>query len=144
MDLESGEVAEADPLLLTDKSARGTFYRTVKKLFGKKDWIEMALTALSRTHSKHISEQAKRLGKDREGFVALTKESPIIYSTPYGYRQEGDSSGSMFALTNFTARILEDLKIVEGGDYSRRIFKIRATREGRKNTFRSPQGSSTI
>ena len=140
VDLESGEVAESDPLLLTDKSARGTFYRTVKKLFGKKDWIEMALTALSRTHSKHISEQVKRLSKDREGFVALTKESPIIYFTPYGYRQEGDSSGSMFALTNFTARILEDLKIVEGGDYSRRIFKIRATREGRKTTFEIPAG----
>jgi hypothetical protein len=140
VDLESGEVAESDPLLLTDKSARGIFYQTVKKLFGRKDWIEIALTALSRTHSEHISEQVKRLSKDREGFVALTKESPMIYSTPYGYRQEGDSSGNMFALTNFTARILEDLKIVEGGEYSRRIFKIRATREGRENTFEIPAG----
>ena len=138
VDLESGEVAESDPMLLTDKSAREAFYKVVEDLFGNRGWLEMALTGLSRQHPKFVEKELKKLSKDRKGWVALKGSKPLTYSTPYGYQQQGESSGTFVSISNFTAKFLEDVKVIEGGGFTSRYFKVEARCEGEKTVFEIP------
>jgi len=139
VDFESGEVAESEPMLLKDKGAREDFLKIVKELFPEEEgWLSMALQAISMRHQEYLEKELKKRKADTSGFVKLTEAPPIIYSTPYGYQTQGESSENLIVLSNFTAKVLEDLKVIEGGEYSSRIFKIRATRDEKKTTFDIP------
>jgi hypothetical protein len=135
------KVAESDPMLLKVREDREKFLEQVRELFPEDEhWIAFALQHLSVQHHEYVTEQVKKgpKGVDKSDYRKLTGGPPVLYSTPYGYRQEGDASQNELGLSNFTAKILEDLKVIEGGEYSERYFKIRASRDKKESTFEVP------
>jgi hypothetical protein len=141
MAFESGKVAESDPMLLKVRDDREMFLEQVRELFPEdENWIAFALQHLSVKHHEYVTEQVKKgpKGVDKSDYRKLTDGPPVLYATPYGYRQEGDASQNELALSNFTAKIQEDLKVIEGGDFSERFFTIRATRDKKESIFEVP------
>lgn len=141
MAFESGKVAESDPMLLKVRDDREMFLEQVRELFPEdENWIAFALQHLSVKHHDYVTEQVKKgpKGVDKSDYRKLTDGPPVLYATPYGYRQEGDASQNELALSNFTAKIQEDLKVIEGGDFSERFFTIKATRDKKESIFEVP------
>jgi hypothetical protein len=131
-------VVPSDPLRLAYSEERDKFYeKLVVSVFGERSWIREALTLISRVHKKRVSDALAQIRKDTADdpdYQALEGHEPTIYRTREGYRIL-ESEHRLIPLSNFTARIVEDVIVDDGSGETDRFFTLEATMAGMRTRF---------
>ncbi len=138
-DVNNFLVAQSDPLRLDYEVDREGFYDgVVENVFGPMPWVREALTSIARVHSKRVEETLEEIRKkwaEDPEIKAVRGHNPTIFSTPEGYIMEAPGRANPIPLSNFTAKIREDVVVDDGSGEGDRFFVVEAMLNRRRRRF---------
>ena len=135
-------VAQSDPIDLYREKSRDDFYATVVDLFGPLPWFREVLTYIGRNHYAEVEKEKSRRHEEKlqEHTAYQHISGTPYYITRDGFLMDVQRHGvpELEVISNFTARVLEELVLDDGGGSEERFYKIEARLEGGARTFEIP------